>query len=396
MRILYHHRIRSKDGQFVHLMELVRALRRLGHEVIISGPGDIENEAFGTDSASVSFLKRRVPKPIYELLELGYSIPDALRLMSAARRVKPDVIYERYNLFCASGIWTKRLLGIPLLLEINAPLYEERNRFGGIWATQLAEWSEKFAWTQADAALPVTEVLAQKVRARGTAPSRISVIQNGIDELVFKSLPSKAEAQAKLGLKDTLVLGFVGFMRDWHGLDRVLRFMAAHPDRNMHAVFVGDGPDRSRLEAIARDVGITHRLTMTGVLQRHEIPAAIAAFDVALQPDVVEYASPLKLFEYMAAGSAIVAPDTANIREVLQHSHDALLFDRADQNDFISSVERLCFDDELRDAIGKNAKSTILTRRLTWTANAERVVDIASRLVRRDAPRQPTIDAPRT
>jgi glycosyltransferase involved in cell wall biosynthesis len=389
MKILYHHRIRSKDGQFVHLMELVGALRRLGHEVVISGPGDIENEAFGTDSASVSFLKRRVSKPIYELLELGYSIPDALRLMSAARRVKPDVIYERYNLFCPSGVWTKRLLGIPLLLEINAPLYEERNRFGGIWATRLAEWSENFVWTQADAALPVTEVLAQKVRARGTAPSRITVIQNGIDESVFKTLPSKTEAQAKLGLEGTLVLGFVGFMRDWHGLDRVLRFMAAHPDRNMHAVFVGDGPDRSRLEAIACDVGITDRLTMTGVLQRHDIPAAIAAFDVALQPDVVEYASPLKLFEYMAAGSAIVAPDTSNIREVLRHSHDALLFDRADQNDFIRSVERLCFDDDLREALGKNAKTTIVNRRLTWTANAERVIDIASRMKRRNAINKP-------
>jgi glycosyltransferase involved in cell wall biosynthesis len=380
MRILYHHRIRSKDGQFVHLEEMVHALREQGHEIEIVGPRHVEDERFGADAGIVAGLKKWLPGAAYEALELAYSLADYRRLAATIRRFRPDVIYERYNLYFPSGLWARRRFRVPLMLEVNAPLFEERRRFGGIALPRLAQWSERFAWRQADLVLPVTEVLAGRVQAMGVPRERIHVIPNGINERAFAGLPDRDAAKRGLGLAGRFVLGFVGFMRDWHGLDRVLRFMQEQSREDLHALFVGDGPDRGRLTRIAAELGLSSRLTITGVVQREAVPAAIAAFDVALQPAVVEYASPLKLFEYLYVGLPIVAPDSPNIREVLSDGDNGLLFDPGDDASFRGALGRLLADEALRLRLAARARETVRLRDLTWAGNARRVTRLAQSL----------------
>jgi glycosyltransferase involved in cell wall biosynthesis len=376
MRILYHHRIMSKDGQYVHVEEMVHALRELGHEVRIVGPAAVEKGDFGADAGIVALLKRVMPKAVYELLELGYSLRDYPRLRRAAREFRPDALYERYNLFFLSGVWLKRRTKLPMLLEINAPLYDERKRFNGIALDRLARWTERTAWNSADIVLPVTGVLAGHVRATGVANERIQVIPNGIQPERFAKLPSREEAKQALGLAGRTVLGFTGFMREWHGLDRVLDRMASSGDGSLHAVFVGEGPARAGLEARARELKLDQRVTFTGIVGRHDIGRYVMAFDIALQPDVVAYASPLKLFEYMACGCAIVAPDAPNIREVLTDNEDAILFDHNDSASFGRAIDRLAADAKLRVRLGHAASVTIECRGLTWRRNAERVCEL--------------------
>ena len=380
MRILYHHRIRSKDGQFVHLEEMIHALSALGHEVEVVGPRHVEDERFGADAGYVASLKKWMPGAAYETLELGYALADYRRLSAAVRAFRPDVIYERYNLYFPSGIWARRRFRVPLLLEVNAPLYEERRRYGGIALPGLAQWSERHAWRGADLVLPVTEVLAGYVAAAGVPRERIHVIPNGINEQAFASLPDREAAKRALGLAGRFVLGFVGFMRDWHGLDRVLHFMNEHPRGDLHALLVGDGPDGERLRRIAGELGLASRLTITGVMERTAVPSAIAAFDVALQPAVVEYASPLKLFEYLYVGLPIVAPDSPNIREVLSDGENGLLFDPRDDASFRGVLERLLADEMLRLRLAARARETVQLRDLTWASNARRVTRLAQTL----------------
>jgi glycosyltransferase involved in cell wall biosynthesis len=381
VKILYHHRIRSKDGQYVHLEEMVSALRRLGHEVEIVGPSHVESEEFGADAGLVDWMKRWTPRPLYELLEFSYSFADYPGLARTIRRFRPDVIYERYNLLFTSGVWASRRFGLPLMLEINAPLFEERGRYsGGIALQKFAQWSEHYAWTQADHVMPVTAALAAKVRAAGVPGDRLTVIHNGIHEASFANLPSRASAKTALGLDDKLVLGFVGFMRDWHGLERVLAFIAQNADLRAHALFVGDGPVRKELELCAKRLGVNESMTITGIVDRERIPGMLAAFDIALQPAVVGYASPLKLFEYLAAGLPVVAPDSDNIREILADEENALLFRSGDDASFVVALNRLCRDEALRQRLAVAARETIGRMGLTWTANAERVADIAGHL----------------
>src|SRR5579871_5480265 len=103
MRILYHHRTLSKDGQNVHIDELIAAFRRAGHTVEVVGPPTHSKAEFGSDGGFLSRLRQRLPRAIAEILELGYSLLAFARLWRAYRRVRPDVLYERYNLFLLSG-----------------------------------------------------------------------------------------------------------------------------------------------------------------------------------------------------------------------------------------------------------------------------------------------------
>ncbi len=107
----------------------------------------------------------------------------------------------------------------------------------------------------------------------------------------------------------------------------------------------------------------------------------IAAFDVAMQLQVVPYASPLKLFEYMALARAIVAPATANIREVLVDGETAVLFDPGNATELRRAIERLCNDSALRDRLGKTAQAAVAQKGLTWTNNARRVTELFHELV---------------
>ena len=384
MRILYHHRTRSKDGQYVHIEEMIGALRAQGHEIIIVAPPSAETESFGSDAGAVALLKRYLPKWFYELMELGYSLVAYRRLAKAVRQHKPDCIYERYNLFLPAGIWLARKYKLPLLLEINAPILEERSRYDGLSLTRLARWSQAYAWRNADMVLPVTRVLGDIVASYGVPEERIVVIPNGINGERFGGVPDVEAAKRALGLEGNLVLGFTGFVRDWHGLDKVIDLIARDPpESRRHLLVVGDGPARAALEQQARDLGIASRVTFTGIVERDDVARHVAAFDIALQPAVVAYASPLKLFEYLALGKAIIGPAQPNIEEILAQDQNAVLFDPNSTSSMAAAVDRLCTDRALRERVAAGARATIIEQKLTWHENALRVVGLFQSLLRR-------------
>ncbi|MFL6718063.1 MAG: glycosyltransferase family 4 protein [Burkholderiaceae bacterium] len=381
MKILYHHRTRSKDGQYVHIEEMIRALRQLGHEVIVVAPPSAETEDFGSDAGMVAWLKRSIPKWMYELMELSYSVVAYRRLARAVREHQPDCLYERYNLFLPAGIWLKRKFGLPMLLEVNAPIFEERARYDGLSLNGLARWSQAYTWKAADYVLPVTQVLGDIVASYGVPRERIVVIPNGINASQFSEAPENQAAKAALGLESNIVLGFTGFVRDWHGLDKVITMIADDPpESSRHLLVVGDGPARAALEAQARALNIEHRVSFTGVIGRDEVARYVAAFDIALQPAVVEYASPLKLFEYLALGKAIIGPAQPNLMEILTDGQNAVLFDPKAADGMAAAIGKLSADVALRERMGENARKTISDKRLTWRENAIRAVELFKRI----------------
>ncbi|MFP5468807.1 MAG: glycosyltransferase, partial [Alphaproteobacteria bacterium] len=247
---------------------------------------------------------------------------------------------------------------------------------------KFAAWAQGVVWRGVDYTLPVTEVLAGYIRRYGAPDRRIHVIPNGINPVRFADGLAGEDIKAKYGLQGKLVLGFTGFIRGWNALDKVIDFITRdNGQHNLHLLVVGDGPARKELTQLALTQGVSDRLTITGVVGRDDVAGYIRAFDIALIPGVTEYASPLKLFEYLALGRAIIAPDMPNIREILTDGENAVLFPvQGEQEDaFSRAILRLCSDAAMRKQIANGAKATIEAQGLTWSRNALRVVEIVEK-----------------
>jgi glycosyltransferase involved in cell wall biosynthesis len=377
VKILYHHRTASRDGQSTHILEMIAGLRAEGHSVQEVAPQVDNQDATGGSPGWVGRIKALLPRGAYELAELGYSVVAYRQLAQAIERDRPDGIYERYNLFLLAGVWAKKRFGLPLILEVNAPMVEERKLYGGLSWPRLADWLERFVWTRADVILPVTQVLAQHMVRCGVDPAKICVIPNGINPEQYVNLPSATQAKAKLGLEGRLVVGFTGFVREWDRLDRIVEWLAPRcQEFNLHLLVIGDGPARAEIEACAARLGVSDRLSFTGAVTRQEVPALSMAFDIALQTALVPYASPLCLFEYLALGKAIVAPDQPNHHELLRANVDAVLYQPDSDTGIERALDALLRDVELRTRVAAAGPKVIVNKRLTWRQHAAKVASL--------------------
>ncbi len=272
------------------------------------------------------------------------------------------------------------MTGVPLIAEVNAPLTIERTRHGGLALLRLAHWFEGAAWRGADRVVAVTAVLKNIIVDAGVPSERIVVMPNGIEAADVGEESNPEATRARLGIRDRVILGFTGFVRDWNGLDRILELIAMPGHENLHLLVVGDGPARRSLEEQAQRLKIADRLSFTGVVPHRSVLQFVAVYDIALLPAVNPYASPLKALEYMATGRAIVAPDQPNVREILDDGRTALLFNPAQAGSLRAAIDRLAADGELRRTLGRSARESLILRDLSWRRNAARVLDLASAL----------------
>lgn len=379
MNILYYHYTSSKDGQYVHISSIVSALRALGHNVRLVGPALSGRVDFSRPDGIAAHMKQSMPKFFYEILEILYGLLDFFRLFGISINRRPDFIYYRYNLYSPSAILVGRMLRIPVLVEVNSPLVEERSEFGGLKMKFLARWLEIFQWRSADHIFSVSAILQDYIQAKGVPADRMTVMPNAIDLDRFQSLPNSLQAKVELGIDAFRVVGFVGFMREWHGLEQLLDWLATSAPTDAMLLLVGDGPARQGLEQQARDLGIADRVMITGVVDPEGIPRHLAAFDIAVLPSAVRYASPLKILEYMAAARAIAAPQQENIAELLENESDALLFHSEDMS---SILDRLMQDGALRPLLGTKARSKIIDKKWTWEENGRTICRIGMEMGR--------------
>ena len=235
--------------------------------------------------------------------------------------------------------------------------------------------------------MTVSESLQSQLRRSRVKPELIHVLPNAVDTHLFHMGLDGSLVMQQRNLNGRFVIGFVGTFKRWHGVDLLLSaFRDLHEaDPSVHLLLVGDGPLRAQIEQEVRSAGLTQAVTFAGAVAHEEVPNYVAAMDVAVAPYPALddfYFSPLKLFEYMAAGRAVVASRAGQVAQVVADGVTGLLFDPGDLAGLVGCLRRLREDPALCKEMGRNANAACSDR--TWTHNAASVIDRVEPLLKRN------------
>lgn len=387
MRAIYHHRTQGRDVEAVHIQGLAGGLEKLGFTVEVVGPPGVDLDPNSTIAPTtgqaptfLGVLARRAPQLAFELLEIGYNLVALPRLLARCHAPKPALIYERYALYNAAGVLAGRLLGVPVVLEVNETVGVDRTRQGKkVALPALARWFERRILRTATGVVVVSGYLRDYVREAGVPGERIRVTPNAVDAERFD--PDRIhgrDLRARFGLEGATVIGFAGSFTKWHGLDLLIRATAAlmpeFPD--LRLLLVGDGARREASEQLARDLGIRERVVFTGKVPHAEMPRYLAAMDLGVMPASNVYGSPMKIFEYQAMGLPAVAPRFGPLEEAIVAGETGFLFKPGSEADLAARLRQLVADPGARKAMGEAARRRVRSRHL-WEHNARTVLDLA-------------------
>lgn len=393
-------------GASVHVRELTAAFNRAGHSVVVASPLATRSPWEQPEAIAGQFLHLPISDsaaPLFQNLQaytdrLGvssslageirrivYAMEVEPRLIRRFRKNPPDFIYMRASLYATTGIELAQALNRPLLVEVNTPLATEQSIYRGTGLGSLALAAERWLLSRADAVLTVSTALHEHVMSMGTAPERIHVIPNAVDAARFHPHAPDTAQESVLELGDGPVLGFVGGLRPWHGVQYLPQLMtnliSQYP--NLRLVIVGDGQMRAELEAELERLGIAQHVLFTGARSHAEIPALIRRFDIALAPypntDHDFYFSPLKLFEYMGCGIPVIAARIGQIADVIENGVTGLLYTPGDIDALTASCHELLSNPERRQTMGQKA-AALIHAQYTWDHNAARVVEVVKSL----------------
>lgn len=367
----------GRKGASIHVQEVVRALRKLGC--------DVELFVARLDGAVPPGLEglriHRLPVPIKGLdaaarEQAALAANDSLTL-ALERSTAFDFVYERYSLWSWAGMAFAQAQGIPGVLEVNSPLIEEQRRHRQLHHTVEAERVARDAFGAATAIVAVSDAVARYVESVPGAAGRVHVVPNGVDVDRFAA----AETPLLPNADRDFVVGFVGTLKAWHGMETLVDAFSCVNDHLPHArlLIVGDGPLRDALTAQLAQNGCLDRATFTGAVEHDAVPGWLASMDVAVAPypDLPEfYFSPLKLYEYMAAGLPVVASNIGQIADIVDDGRNGLLVRPGSAHDLADAILCLAQDPALAARLGAAAGATVRTQH-TWDAVARRIMALA-------------------
>ncbi len=370
--------IRGFKGASVHVRALTDALVRQGHAVTIltSRPGPPDGPAPLAELLSAPLPEKAASS--YSREEQAMEAAGALYASAQGllARQRFDFVYERYSLWSNLGARLSRETGLPLVLEVNAPLRLEAAQYRNVSDSEAAAQTEEEQFTAAQAISVVSDSLRGYAVSRGASPDRAHVLPNAVDPDRFHPAARGGAVRDRWDLNGRTVVGFVGKPRPWHDLGTLLRaFGLLHAtDARYHLLLVGEMPEG--LPTQLKVLKLEEATTLTGPVPHDEVPEHIAAMDVAVSPHPPLrdfYFSPLKLFEYLACGVPTVAAEVGQPAEIIRNGETGYLYPPGDAEALASRIRALVdHPDHAREVAWQGA--TYMLENHTWEGNARAVV----------------------
>lgn len=362
----------GRKGASVHVQAVVRELLRRDAEVHLIAArvgGDLPR---GLDGVIVHELPKitGTPGPERELSAQESALAAADVLARLHHDGPLDLVYERYSLWSDAAMCWARDHSVAGVLEVNAPLVDEQAEHRVLADRAGAEAVAARAFAAADSIVGVSVPVAEWVAARTDGERNIHVVPNGVDTTHVRPT-GRSDGSG-------FTVGFVGTLKPWHGVEVLLEAFArlARHDESTRLRIVGDGPQREALAEQALRLGVRQRVDLVGAVAPEEMPTELAAMDVAVAPypqlpDF--YFSPLKIYEYLAAGLPVVASDIGPCSDILDGGGLGVLVAPGDATELAAVLAGLRSDPRLRTELGRAARQAAVTRH-DWSLVVSRIL----------------------
>ena len=368
--IVTNSRIPSLTANSIQAMKVCQALAQLGHDIRVFAPRE-------TEPASWDMLANHYGLHTPFDIEWLPSVPAlkrydfTLHAMRATRSYEADLVYT----WLLNTAALESTLGMPVVLEMHAAV-----------TGRIGPWLMRRFWRTSTPKrmLTTTRPLWDTIEtvAGLTFPNdAVQIAPNGVNLSQYESLPGSVEARRQLGLENKLTVGFSGHIYPGRGAGLLFELAQRMPEVNF--LWVGGRSEdvscwRDRLaEAGASNV------IMTGFVENSRLPLYQSAADVLLMPyersilassgqDIAEVINPMKMFDYMAAGRAILSADLPVIHEVLNEKN-AMFCEPGIVDAWENKLCELLSDEPRRLALGAQAREDVAG--YTWVARAKRALE---------------------
>jgi len=367
----------GSKGSSVHVQAVLRALLRRGDEVHL-----ITVRPDGTPEPDLA------TAPVHRL-PLAPAADPALRELRVQRadagvggvldrlndEGRLDLVYERYSLWGRAATRWAAAHGVRSVVEVNAPLVQEQATHRVLVDRPGAERVAEQTFTCAGTVLCVSDAVAAWVRGIVPDEAHVHTVANGVD--TTRVLPDRGPVTPAAGT--TFTVGFVGTLKPWHGVETLLDAFEelAAVDSSYRLLVVGDGPLAEPLRA--RTASLGERVEMTGAVEPGEVPALLRRIDVAVAPyprlDGF-YFSPLKVYEYLAAGLPVVSSRIGDIPEILEHGRLGVLTEPGDAHGLAGAVAGLRADADRRARLREDGRRRAVERH-DWSAVVRTALELA-------------------
>ena len=373
--------IPGTHGGSVHALELCRALARRGHDVhLIAPPGTSPNDSASAAAVGDGLHLHHVRKPPRFLAWAAVG-----KVRELATVLSPDVVVERFYTFGGAGIWAAHSLGLPAVLEVNSPA----RPFGGVrdtvdrltlvrpvdrWRRRQVRWSDAVYTTSKHLVPPEMQ-------------GSVTVVTNGVDIGRFYPGPARPA-------NGPLRCVYVSSFRSWHGAADLVEAVALcrARDVDLQVTCIGDGPRWAAARQAARQAGLEGMIRFLGEVPAEDVPRHLAAADVGLAPfSPTEFSalklgwfwSPIKIFEYLAAGLAVVTVDIPELRALLPDPV-ACFYTPGVAMQLADELERLAADTAMLGRVRQTARE-LAEARYTWGHQAAVVEGLLEDVLARTA-----------